>query len=167
FASTIHPGILSALLVVGALRALLRLAAEPGDIAHAHRATFFIGVLPWVHFGMMPVVAFLSCALLVIERRPRDRLLSSLLLALAALGPLLLVYVFMFYSFGGPTYAALKSTDLMTGSFSPRYLVDSLPGLLIDRAKGLVVFAPVYLEAIAGLLILLRTSSRRASWLII
>ncbi|MFI5349917.1 MAG: formylglycine-generating enzyme family protein, partial [Elusimicrobiota bacterium] len=166
YTGAVHPGLFSALLVAGAVRGLIRCESGEAPLAGLGTAVLCIGLLPWLHFANFPLAAFLALALFGALKNKRWSLWLYPAMFLMVLGPLVLIARFLTGGFGGSSLASLEAYDVPQHAFSTAYLILSVPGLLLDRAKGLLTFAPIYLLGLAGLPFLHRWTTRYAARLL-
>jgi hypothetical protein len=138
----------SAVALAGSLGILL---GAPGPIA-ASGAALLAACLPWLHVKMIPAAGALGVLALI---RLRGRPLLAFLLV-AGLGALLFCGYYESV-FGHPTPLAIYGGIPRDASGSP---LQALPGLLLDRAFGLLPYAPIMLLALSGLVPLARGRSR-------
>ncbi len=158
YADQIYPEIPGALLTVIGVRAVLRGAGAStlGEGGESHRGAALhlgvaVGLLPWLHLRYIPLAAALAVAGLAVFLLPAGRPTSERLRRLAPplLGPPgiagMALLLLNWRLFGGTLtvdeYGALGVQNLLAG----------LPGLLVDRQFGLLVYAPIYLVALYGL----------------
>jgi hypothetical protein len=133
--------------------ALLILTGSPG-VSGAVLAALAASALPWLHLKMVPAAAALG---LVAALRLRGSALAAFLIAAGTMAAGFGLYYLSV--FGVPTPLAIYGGSLPADAqaFSWR----ALAGLLVDRSFGLLVIAPIFLLALAGLPRVLR---RRETW---
>jgi len=133
----------------------LRLVVRSGPLSRRRLTVGLaaLAALPWLNVRYVALLGLLAVGLLV-ARRPR-RLVAALAAALAASGAALAVYHFALYGFLDPrrVYGARPEFALAT-------LLEGLPGLLLDQEFGLLVYAPVFVLALPGLVVLARERPR-------
>jgi len=133
--------------------ALLLLTGAPG-VPGAVLAALATSTLPWLHLKMIPAAAALG---LVAALRLRGSALAAFLIAAGTMAAGFGLYYLSV--FGVPTPLAIYGGSLPADAqaFSWR----ALAGLLIDRSFGVLVIAPVFLLALAGLP---QAARRRETW---
>lgn len=151
-----YPAILGGLAVATSLRLLLSESPGPGAAAVAG---FAAATLPWLHTRMLPAAAALG---LVALFRLRGRALAAFLAAVAAMAAGFVAYNVHIFGAASPLGPY--------GGKVPRGVRRAIPlhavgGILLDRGFGLLVYAPVYLLALAGLPDLLRRGRAALPWL--
>lgn len=149
----------SALAAATTLRLLL---AEPGPgPAAAALAALLVSLLPWLHVKLIALAAALG---LIAVWRLRGRALVAFLVV-----TMLMAAGFVGYYeavFGTPTPLGLY------GGRVPKGLREAAPlhagfGLFLDRAYGLLPYAPVFLLALSGVFVFVRRAFRNwAPWLL-
>jgi hypothetical protein len=114
-----------------------------------------LAVLPWlnVRYVLLSVLLFLF----VVSRRPPARAWAALvaLATVSAIG--LAVYHEVLYGFFDPRRVYGRRPEI---SFA--ILPEALPGLLLDQEFGLLVYAPIFVLALPGFVLLLRRDRRGA-----
>ncbi|HXY39617.1 MAG TPA: hypothetical protein VEQ10_08105, partial [Vicinamibacteria bacterium] len=149
YAGLVFTEVPAALLVAFALRRGRRAGSTRAMLAVAVAAA----VLPWLN------VRYAALAVLVIAHaawhRPRLRPLVALGLPLAASALGLALYHHALYGFWDPrrVYGVRPEMSLAT-------LREGLPGMLFDQEFGLLVYAPVLVLAVPGLVLLMRRDRR-------
>lgn len=158
YADQLYPEVPGALLTVVGVRAVLQVGHSPTG---ALRLGLAVALLPWLHLRYVPIAVALAAAyLVVLVRSPAARSTPATLRRLApwlltppALAGLLL-FLLNWRLFGGVLavgeFGTLGVPNLFTG----------LPGLLLDRQFGLLVYAPIYLIALLGIPLLPRRLPR-------
>ena len=107
-----------------------------------------LGVLPWMHHKFTPFAAGL---LFVVAWERRDELRAAARSRAAALAGVFLVPVIALYAWSWVRWGNLLGPQAIDGlPLSWRTSVSGLPGLLIDRENGLLVWAPIYLAALVA-----------------
>jgi hypothetical protein len=112
-----------------------------------------LAALPWlnVRYAVLSVLLFLF----VISRRPPARAVAALI-ALGAVSAIALVaYHEALYGFFDPRRVYGRRPEL-----SPVTLPEALPGLLLDQEFGLLVYAPIFVLALPGFVLLTRRDRR-------
>ena len=156
-ASALFPDGLGAVLTLVALAPLVDARArEPRRLVAVGAA---LGVLPWVITRFVPLAVM--SALLIAARLVTDRSrLASRLAALAVCPVLSAIAFFRFfqviYGLPNPSVAYGGATSMAVGN-----IVRGAPGLLFDQQFGLIPNAPVYLCALAGIVVMLWRGPRR------
>jgi hypothetical protein len=184
YADQIYPEVPGALLTIVGVRAVFRLSRARTQRRPPPRGTtvllgLAIGLLPWLHLRYIPLAAVLGVAGLVAglpvlrpaPRRPGGRPrpaglprfprlpgkqdrgsflrhLPWLTVPPAVTG--LALYALDWHLFGG-----LPAVDEY-GTLAPLNVFTGTPGLLFDRQFGLLVYSPVYLVALYGLVLVPR-----------
>lgn len=116
-----------------------------------------LAVLPWLHTKFVVLLVMLAASLLW---RLRSRLVDSVAL-LAPIAVSGAAWLFAFYRMYGKL-----DPEAPYGSYTDTHvLLENIPrgvlGLFFDQKFGLIVYAPVYLFAIAGAWLMLRDRDRR------
>ena len=156
YADQLYPEVPGALLVVAGVRAVLRPRFSAGP---AVVAGWCVGLLPWFHLRYVPLAAILGLAAAVRALAGRRwPPLAGLALPAGLLGGALLALDW--HLFGG-----VPRVDEY-GTVALGNLVAGIPGLLFDRAYGLLTYAPVFLLAIYGLALLPRRLGRHEAGLV-
>jgi hypothetical protein len=132
-----------------------RLLTPRASLRSALGAAVAIACLPWLHLKLLLAAAVLAA---LGALRLRGRALRGFGLVLAVAGGGFLSWYH--YVFGRPSPFAIY------GGVPPEFSEGSpwraLAGLLLDRSFGLLPFAPVWLLALSGLVLLARTSDGRS-----
>jgi hypothetical protein len=158
FADQIYPEVPGALLTILAVRGLV---ARPVPRWYATIGAC-IGLLPWLHLRYVPLAVILAVsAALRLPKGRRGRVWALLLLVSPALagGAALLAIDYRLYG-GVPRvdeYGSVALANLPVG----------LPGLLLDRQYGLIVYAPSFLVPLLGLPLLTRRRAGGAGWTVL
>jgi hypothetical protein len=158
FSNQLYPEVPAALLLTVALRALHRLPG-PGSSAAAWWAGGALALLPWFHARYSVFAVVLGVAAIVRLARAR----RSVVAVVAVVAPLAVSAV-----------ALLGSYQLLYGEWWPPRVYGLIPhaagasrlatgyrlvtGSLLAPTEGLLVFAPVFLVACAGLVVAVRAS---------
>ncbi|MCA1667575.1 MAG: hypothetical protein LC793_09350, partial [Thermomicrobia bacterium] len=152
YAFLIFPEMPAALMLLYAVRRLLASASAPWQWALAGLS---VGYLPWLHARFVPVVAGL--ALLFAWRHLRTAWRPALfgILPAALLLALFEVYSLVFYHYPVPNRQDHAGFSNLAGT------VNGFFGSLLDAQWGLLIVAPVYLLAVAALV--LYTRAHRAN----
>ncbi|MBI3974513.1 MAG: hypothetical protein HY332_24815 [Chloroflexi bacterium] len=157
YADQFYPEVPGALLLVAGLRAVLAVRPTAGNAAVLGAA---IGLLPWFHLRYVPLAAILALTALV-RYWPLARRWA--LLRWSALPPALVglaLLVVDWRLFGGiprvDEYGTVSLFNVLVG----------LPGLLLDRQFGLLVYAPVFVVALFGLPLVPRARFTALGWLV-
>jgi hypothetical protein len=151
YAALIFPEVPAALLLIYAVR---RLAAVDNSRLTWVLTGASIGFLPWLHQRFVPTVIVLVAVVLWRVWPTRDIPLAALALAPIAAGGFALVgYNYWLYDSPVQSTADHAGFNGLTGTLNATF------GLLLDAQWGLLVAAPIYLIAIAGVPSWLRTSS--------
>ncbi|GAK50406.1 hypothetical protein U14_01637 [Candidatus Moduliflexus flocculans] len=170
YSSKIYPEIPSALLLITAYR---ELRACRLTYRSAVLSGLALAILPWMHQRMiLPALLLAGFALWqsipVIQHslRPKSAWhcvvlpVASLFFSLGVMG----AYYFMIY--GNPLPTAPYNSVGVKQVFSLHVLLrEGLLGHLFDQEAGLLMFAPYYLFALPGLLLLFRQRRAQAVWL--
>ena len=158
YASLIFPEMPAALLLVYAVRRLLAPASAPWQWALAGLS---VGYLPWLHARFVPIVVALAA--LFVWRHLRTLRRRSLW-AIVPAGALLLLfeaYSLIFYHFPIP------NKDDHAGFATGWGPLNGFVGSLVDAQWGLFIVAPVYLLALAALVIFCRARWRDGAALLL
>jgi hypothetical protein len=158
YSSQIYPEIVGGTLLVWTAVEFAR-ARETGSAAPLVGAGILLALLPWFSvrywFLVMPLGLAILFWAISPKRAPRRLVLRrAALLLLPGLASVALFGVIDFWLYRSPWPNAgyvlymLRNRPPM---FTPQLLHLSLPGLLLDRAFGLLTTAPIYLIAIAGI----------------
>ncbi len=148
YAYLIFPETFAALAIIYAFR---RSREAENNTAQWLGVGLAIATLPWLHARFIPPVIGLVCLLFAGWRREtrRSRRLAGLLPpAISAV--LLLSYYLIIY--GKP----FPSTEDHAGFNWPHEIVNAFFGLFLDEQWGLLIYAPLYLLAGVGLIVLWR-----------
>ena len=131
------------------LTVALRLALVPGSLARAVAGGCVLAALPWlnVRYGILAALVLVAA----IVRRPEPRRITAWIAPLAVSGIALALFHHALYGFFDPrrVYGRRPEFDLDV-------VPTGLPGLLLDQEFGLLVYAPVFVLAAPGLLLLSR-----------
>jgi hypothetical protein len=150
YAALIFPEVPAALLLIYAVR---RLASSENTRLTWVLTGVSIGFLPWLHQRFVPTVVVLVAAALWRLWSMRDTAAATLTMIPIALGGFALVgYNFWLYD------SPVQSTADHAGFNGLAGTINATFGLLLDAQWGLLVAAPIYLIAIAGVPCWLRTS---------
>lgn len=112
-------------------------------------------LLPWLNVRYAPLAAIVVVHAL--WRRPSPAALGRVLGPCAASAAGLLFYHFTLYGFWDPRRVYGRRPELSLST-----LAEGLPGLLLDQEFGLLVYAPVLVLALPGLVLLFRRDRRLA-----
>jgi hypothetical protein len=155
---TIYPDGAGALLVMTGVwlltRLELRLPVGRGQLLLAGLA---IGILPWLHtrFAVLAAVLSVIVSLRLLSSQNRSaRVLTFISPALISVA-LWLGYFWMIWGVPDPSAPYGGNTQTAVG-----YISRGVTGLLIDQQFGVLVSAPIYLAAFAGLALMLPTRFR-------
>jgi len=156
-ATAIFPDGLGAMLVLTALLPLVEPRARaPGWLAAVGGA---LAILPWLHsrFAILAGAAGLVVAARIVAEEPRrvHRLLAFLAVPVVGAGAW---FLFFQVIYGTPNPSV---TNDLSNSIAAGNIIRSAPGLFADEQYGLISNAPVYLCALAGLVLMLRGAHRR------
>jgi hypothetical protein len=150
YAALIFPEIPAALLLLYAVR---RLASTDNTRLTWVLTGASIGFLPWLHQRFVPTVVVLVAVMLWRLWSTRETLLAALTLAPITIGGFALIgYNFWLYDSPVQSTADHAGFNGLTGTINATF------GLLLDAQWGLLVAAPIYLIAIAGIPRWLQTS---------
>jgi hypothetical protein len=111
-----------------------------------------VALLPWLHTKFAVFLAVLACALVL---RARSRVAGALAFA-APIAISLAAWVLFFWTIYGTADPQAPYGDYTTQFVRFENLPRSLAGTFFDQKFGLLVYAPVYLIALAGAWLLLR-----------
>jgi hypothetical protein len=109
--------------------------------------------LPWLNVRYAPLAAVVVAHAL--WRHPRGRALAAVLVPCAVSAAGLLVYHQSLYGFWDPRRVYGQRPELSLAT-----LPEGLPGLLLDQEFGLLVYAPVLVLSLPGLVLLFRRDRR-------
>lgn len=150
YAALIFPEVPAALLLIYAIR---RLAESENTRFVWLLIGSAIGFLPWLHQRFVPTVVVLTCVALARLWKMRDSVTAALALTPVAIGGFSLVgYNFWLYN------SPIQNTADHAGFNGFSGTVNASLGLLLDAQWGLIIAAPVYLLALAGIPLWCRTS---------
>jgi hypothetical protein len=165
---TIYPEVIGSFCVVCGLGLLIELADQSpvasakGD-AHevSTRALIAAGValamLPWLHSRFAVLAAMLGLLIVVrLAGRPAAASKIAAFLSVPVIAGIAW-FAFFYLIWGSPSPTAPYGPDTST---SASYILRGLIGLLFDQQFGLITTAPIYLVAIGGGVLLLRTRPR-------
>jgi len=170
YSSKIYPEIPSALLLITTYR---EFRACRLTYRSAVLAGLALAMLPWMHQRMiLPTLLLAGFGLWqsipVIRRslRPKQAWRCVTLFAAALVVSLGMMAVYYFTIYGNPLPTAPYDSVGVKQVFSLRVLLrEGLLGHLFDQEAGLLIFAPHYLFALPGLLLLFRQRCAQAVWL--
>jgi hypothetical protein len=154
YAGLVFTEVPAALLVALALRRAETLVqARPGAALAWGAAVAF---LPWlnVRYGLLTIVLLLYTA----SRRPPFRTAALVLGPVAASVLALALYHWTLYGFFDPRLVYGRRPE-----FSAATLPEGVPGLMFDQEFGLLVYAPVFVLALPGLVHLWRARPDRGA----
>jgi hypothetical protein len=149
---TIYPEIIGGLCVACGAWVLIELAdgrdVAPWSLIAAGAA---LALLPWLHsrFAVIAVVLGLVIVMRLVARASAIAQIARFLCVPAVAG--IAWFAFFWLIWGSPSPIAPYGADTSTSS---SYILRGLIGLLVDQQFGLVTTAPIYLLAIAGVVIL-------------
>ena len=156
----IFPEVPAALLTVYAFRRLLRDDNQPWQWL---LAAVCIAVLPWLHVRFLMIALPLAVFGLaqVWQKRTALFLLPLVTSAVAFVATNVYLYGSLLPSAANHAgFQDLKNVD------DQMRLVMAMGGLLVDRQWGLLVYAPVFLLAVAGAVVMWRKYRRELLWLL-
>jgi hypothetical protein len=159
-ASALFPDGLGAVLTLVAFLPLVdRRAREPRHLVAVGAA---LGALPWVSTRFVPLAVM--SALLIAARLLTDR--SRLVSRLAALTVCPAIGAIAFFLFFQVIYGTPNPSVVYGGvtQMAARTIVRGAPGLLFDQQFGLLPNAPVFLCALAGLVVMVWRGPRRLAF---
>jgi hypothetical protein len=164
-AGQVFPEVPAFLLVVIALRAIVARVPSRWDVGLA----LSVGVLPWLHPKYVLLAAALLLSFALVRRRPA---LAPLLGAAGVLTASVMGHAVLSYRwYGAPLPGApiLVTHGVSPGDWVPAILGHffvrpwvGLLGVLFDQQSGVLFASPVYLLAIAGIILLWRRAPRLA-----
>ena len=143
YAALLFPEIPSALLLIYAIR---RLASHENTWLTLGLTGTSIGLLPWLHQRFVPTVLILVVFALMKLWRTRDATMAVVTLVPIVLGGFALVG-YNLWLYGRP----IQNTADHAGFNGLTETVNAGFGLLLDAQWGLLIAAPIYLLAIAGI----------------
>ncbi len=168
YAFRVYPEIVGALLLVWSLRHIRR--GGQTRLRVWLMVGLCIGFLPWLATRFIPLSAFLGLVSLIsisvarVDARRRNLSILALCLPVVVLGGLLLAFNAHFTGSvmpsGGTADASQLRKSLVHTSLSK--LAAGLLGWMFDQNMGLLVYAPLYIVALPGLLLLFRHRTRAA-----
>jgi hypothetical protein len=168
YAFRVYPEIVGALLVVWSLRHVRKGGrTEPRVWLMVGTC---IGFLPWLSSRFIPLSAFLGLVSLIsifasrLGARRRNLSILAVCLPVVVLGGLLLAFNAHFYGSVMPSGGTADASQLRESFVhtSGDKLAEGLLGWMFDQNMGLLVYAPLYVMALPGLLLLSRDRSRSA-----
>lgn len=158
---TVYPEIAAALAVVVAFTVGLRLDRTPRT-THGLVVGVACSALPWLSTKYAPMSAALVAVALArvwirwpatADRRPDAGVATSAAIVAPYLLSLAGWFTFFFVYWGSPwpqaPYGAMVQTNV-------KNLIFGAPGLLFDQEYGLLAYAPVYILAVTGLIVMWR-----------
>ena len=148
----IYPEIAAALIVA---RAVFRLWEPPESSGGAALTGFMLAILPWLHTKFIILTAALAM-FEALRLRPKIKHIVALAVPIAAS---VLLWLFSFYWMYGvfdPQVPYGSSTQMVVANI-PRGVL----GLLFDQKFGLLVYSPLYILAVPGIVLLLRQREHR------
>lgn len=143
YSALLFPEVPAALLLVYAVR---RLASPSNSYQKWLLTGACIGFLPWLHQRFVPTAVVLVSLTIWKLWNERDVTKAALALAPIALGGLSLV-AYNLWLYDSP----IQNTADHAGFNGPIGTINATFGLLLDAQWGLLIAAPVYLLAIAGI----------------
>lgn len=167
YAYLIYPELIGALLLVWGFRQLRRYYCEKRDLSSWR--WFLLGcalaILPWLVMRFLPVASLLGVVAIAIlgrrfnvDRSGSFRGACFLLFPVLASALAFLIFQHMMFGSLSPIanylQAGAKVQEVRIGG-----ILESIPGWLLDRRGGLFWYAPVYLLALPGCLLLRRDNS--------
>jgi hypothetical protein len=168
YAFRVYPEIMGALLLVWSLRHIRRGGRTEARVWLL--VGMCIGFLPWLASRFILLSAFLGVVSLIsisvarVDARRRNLSILALCLPVIVLGGLLLAFNAHFYGSVMPSGGTADATQLRKSFVhtSVEKLAEGLVGWMLDQNMGLLVYAPLYVIALPGLLLLLRDRTRSA-----
>ena len=154
YAGLVFTEVPAALLVAVALRRAGTLGQARPAAALAWGAA--VAFLPWlnVRYALLALLLLLYAA----SRRPPLRSMALILAPVAAAALALAAYHRALYGFFDPRLVYGRRPELSAAT-----LPEGIPGLMLDQEFGLLVYAPVFVLAIPGLVRLWRTRPDRGA----
>jgi len=157
-AFTIYPEIIGSLCVLCGVWLLIELGEERDVTARSLIAVgTALAVLPWLHtrFAVLAAVLGLLIVLRLMARPSAARNIGRFLVVPLVAGAAWLAFFYLIW--GSLSPAAPYGADTSTSaSYIPRGLI----GLLVDQQFGVLTTAPIYLMAIAGAIVMMRSRTR-------
>jgi hypothetical protein len=146
YAYLIFPEIFAALAIIYAFR---RSREAENTTAQWFGIGLALATLPWLHARFVPAVIGLTCLLIPVwwRERSRERRLAAIVPPLIAAQVLLAYYLIIY----GKPY---PSAEDHAGFNWPHEMVNAAFGLFLDEQWGLLIHAPLYLLAFAGMITL-------------
>lgn len=131
-------------------------------------ASFCIAALPWFHERFGPITLVLS-AYLIYQIGWNKKKLFRIFLPLAISAILQILYYQKMYGLPFPIQESWVpgSYDSQFGFFNKTGFYTGLLGLILDRAEGLLIYAPIFALTLVGIFLYLRNQRREALWFII
>ncbi len=131
-------------------------------------ASCSIAALPWLHERFGPIALVLTVYLLLRTGWHKRKLLL-IFLPLAVSAILQVLYYQKMYGLPFPIQESWVegSYDSQFGFFNKTGFHTGLVGLLLDRAEGLLIYAPIFALSLTGIFIYWRQNRREALWFII
>ena len=118
-----------------------------------------MAALPWLHTRFAIVAGVIGGAILIRQWRTHDRAPRAAAFMAVPIASAVAWFGYFWALYGTPNPAAAYGGYTQSTLW---YALTGLPGLLLDQQFGLLVSAPVYLVALAGMLPLFRTRPRLA-----
>jgi hypothetical protein len=151
YAALLFPEIPAALLLTYAVR---RLAASENGRVRWLLTGASIGYLPWLHQRFAPTAVVLVVIALATVWRERNAVHAAFALVPIAIGGFSLI-AYNLWLYGGP----FQNTADHAGFNGASGTINASFGLLLDAQWGLLIAAPVYLVALAGIVAWWRVST--------
>lgn len=131
-------------------------------------ASFCLATLPWFHERFGPITLALS-AYLICSIGWKKKKLFLIFLPLVVSAILQILYYQKIYGLPIPIQESWVpgTYDSQFGFFNKTGFYTGLLGLLLDRAEGLLIYAPVFALCLAGIFLYLRQNRREAGWFIV
>jgi len=149
----IYPEIVAALIVA---RAVFRLWEPPESSGKAAINGFMLAILPWLHTKFIVLTAALAM-FEALRLWPKIKHIVALGVPIAASVVLWLFSFYWMYGVFDPQAPYGGSIQTVVAANIPRGVL----GLLFDQKFGLLIYSPLYLLAVPGIVLLLRQREHR------
>jgi hypothetical protein len=157
-AFTIYPDGVGGVLVLTGAWALIRRDPSPRALAW-HGAA--LGLLPWLHTRFAVLAGLLGLFILLRLPRTRGGLVRAAAFAAVPLLSAVAWFAYFWIVYGAPDPEAPYG-DFMKTQASWSFVTGGIAGVLFDQQFGIIPYAPVYVIAFAGWLVMLRHHRRLA-----
>jgi len=149
----IYPEIVAALIVA---RAVFRLWEPPESSGTAALNGFMLAILPWLHTKFIILTAALAL-FEALRQWPKIKHIVALGVPIAASVVLWLCSFYWMYGVFDPQVPYGGSAQMAVAANIPRGVL----GLLFDQKFGLLIYSPLYVLAVPGIVLMLRQRQHR------